>query len=89
MSLLRRLLFAGCIALAAGSRAQGRSDQLLEAPQVQKPDVPTPAVHAADPAGPVSRAPSPAQEVRKARLALLSQITSKSPSQERSSRLIW
>ena len=59
---LRRFLFSLCIASAAGAFAQEHTDQLPNAPEVQKPEA------------------SPSLEGRKARLALLSQISSKSPS---------
>jgi hypothetical protein len=74
MTLLRWFLLAGCIALAVGSRAQEQR-QLPEAPRVQKPET-----LAAGSTPPVSDARQHTLEGRKARLALLSQISSKSPS---------
>jgi hypothetical protein len=62
MTLLRRFLFALCIAFAAGTFAQERADPRPDMPEVQKSEA------------------RPSLEGRKARLALLSQISSKSPS---------
>lgn len=61
MTLLRRFLFALCIALAARVFAQERTDQVPNAPEMQKSG-------------------ARLLEGRKARLALLSQVSSKSPS---------
>jgi hypothetical protein len=73
MTLLRRFLFAWCIAIAAGAFAQEHAAQLPDAPEVQK--------SGAQPSGPPeSGATPPSLEGRKARLALLTQISSKSPS---------
>ena len=75
MTLLRCFLFASCMALAAGSWAQENATPRPEAPQVQKP-----ITLAAGTDEAVSQARQPSLEGRKARLALLSQISSKSPS---------
>ena len=75
MTLPGRLLFAWCILFAAGAFAQERPVQLPDAPEVQKPAVP-----AAAPDPPIPGVKTLAPEGRKARLALLSQISSRSPS---------
>jgi hypothetical protein len=75
MTLLRCLLVTCCIASAAGSFAQERPTQLPGAPEAQKPGM-----QASDPGRPASEARHASSEGRKARLALLSQISSKSPS---------
>lgn len=67
MSFLRCLMFAGCIALAAGSAAQ---DHAAQVPNAREP-------HAGSPAPAVERA---SLDGEKARFALLSPISSKSPS---------
>ncbi|MGH9536410.1 MAG: hypothetical protein ACRD3H_00715 [Terriglobales bacterium] len=67
MSFLRCFMFAGCIALAAGSAAQ---DHAAQVPNAQEP------ASAGNPAPVVGRA-SP--EAGKARFSLLSPISSKSP----------
>src|SRR6202162_2349106 len=75
MTLPGRLLFAWCILFAAGAFAQERPVQLPDAPEVQKPAVP-----AAAPDPPIPGVKTLAPEGPRARLALLSQISSKSPS---------
>ncbi len=72
MSLPGRLLSAWCILFAAGAFAQERPVQLPDAPEVQKPAVP-----AAAPGPSIPGVKTLAPERPRARLALLSQISSK------------
>jgi hypothetical protein len=80
MTLLRCFLFASYlfalnIAFASSSFAQDRAPQLPDAPQVERTGVPT-----SDVGGSVPEVRQASMEGQKARLALLSQISSKSPS---------
>jgi hypothetical protein len=75
MTLPGRILFAWCVLFAAGAFAQEHQAQLPDAPEVQKPEMPA---SSSNPSSPGVK-PLPL-ESRKARLALLSQISSKSPS---------
>jgi len=75
MTLPGRILSAWCILFAAGAFAQERPVQLPDAPEVQKPAVP-----AAPPGPSILGVKTLAPEGPRARLALLSQISSKSPS---------
>jgi hypothetical protein len=75
MTLRHCFLFGVCIVFAAGSYAQEPSTPLPDAPSLQKTTV--------GPAGSGETAPDagqPSLEGKKARLALLSQISSRSPS---------
>jgi hypothetical protein len=69
MTLLRYSKFVLCIALTTGSYAQEHATPLPDAPDTQKPAV-----------GVARNTKPPSLDGRKARLALLSQISSKSPS---------
>jgi hypothetical protein len=75
MTLLRCFLFAFCIAFAAHSYAQEPATPLPDASEGQKP-----VVGAAGSGKMAADARQPSLEGRKARLALLSQISSESPS---------
>ena len=72
MTLLRSFLLVWILAFSAGSFAQQDGAALPEAPQAQKPG--TPAVGHS-----ISQTSQSSLEGKKARLALLSQITSKAP----------
>jgi hypothetical protein len=74
MTLLRCFLLAFCIALAVGSHAQDRATPPTEAPEVQKPVV---GVAGSSETADVT---PPSLDGRKARLALISPISSRSPS---------
>jgi hypothetical protein len=69
MTLLRYSKFVLCIALTTGSCAQEHATPLPDAPDTQKPVV-----------GVARNTKPPSSDGRKARLAQLSQISSKSPS---------
>jgi hypothetical protein len=74
MTLPGRILSVWCILFAAGVFAQERQAQLPDAPEVQKAGLP-----ASTPGNSIPGMKSLPLEGRKAHLALLSQITSKSP----------
>jgi hypothetical protein len=75
MTLPGRILFVWCVLFAAVVFAQEHQAQLPDAPEMQKPGIPA---SGSDPSAPGVK-PLPL-EGRKARLALLSPISSKSPS---------
>jgi hypothetical protein len=75
MTLPRWFLIGFCIVFAKGSYAQESATSLPDAPKMQQP-----AVRAAGSGETTPNAMQPPLDGRKARLALMSQVSSKSPS---------